>query len=100
MSNTLDDFIQDISDFDTVPVLQIKDLKRCHILVPDGAKPMGAVFHNNCYYSYVMAYSAEDAAQRGATRLSKKGNKVILTRTPRGLILWVAEPDAQRVWSS
>ena len=100
MSNTLNDFIQDISDFDTIPVLPLKELKRCHITVPGFAKPVGAVFHNNFYYSYVMNYSDDDAAQRGAKRLAQKGNKVILTRAPRRLILWVAEPDAQRVWSS
>lgn len=100
MSNTLDDFIQDISDFDTVPILPIKTLKRCHILLPENSRPVGAVFHHNCYYSYVMAYTVDAAAQRGASRLTEKGHKALLTRAPRGLILWVAEPDAQRVWSS
>ena len=100
MSNTLDDFIQDIADFDTVPILPMRGMKRCHILLPDMPKPLGAIFHNNCYYSYVMAYTEEEAAHRGASRLTKKGNRVILTKVPRGLILWVAEPDAQRVWSS
>lgn len=100
MSNTLNDFIQDISEFETFPVLPLKSLKRCHITIPGFAKPVGALFHNNSYYSCVMAYTEEDAAQRGARRLSKKGNKVLLTRAPRRLILWVAEPDAQRAWSS
>ncbi|NET09547.1 MAG: hypothetical protein F6K09_19905 [Merismopedia sp. SIO2A8] len=100
MSNTLDDFIQDISEVETIPVLEMRDVKRCHILVPDVAKPIGAVFHHNRYYSYVMAYADESAAHRGAQRLMKKGNQVLLTKAPRRLVLWVLEPDAKRVWSS
>ena len=100
MQNTLNDFIEEISDFDSIPIQPIKDLRRCHIVVPEIEKPVGAVFYNNSYYSYIMAYTDDAAAHRGAHRLNKKGNRVLLTRTPRGLILWVAEPDAQRVWSS
>lgn len=100
MKNTLNDFIQEISTFDSIPIQAMKDVRRCHVTIPDMDKPVGAVFYNNSYYSYVMAYTKKDAAHRGAHRLSQKGNRVLLTRTPRGLILWVAEPDAQRVWSS
>ena len=80
-----------------LPTVPMPSLQRCHILVPDEPKPMGAVVYNAGYYSYVMAYTNEAAAQRGARRLLQKGNRVVLTTTPRRLILWVLEPDAKRV---
>ncbi|MEB3233044.1 MAG: hypothetical protein VKJ64_18715 [Leptolyngbyaceae bacterium] len=81
---------------DELLILPMQEVKRCHVQVPDMPKPIGAVSYNGCYYSYVMAYAEEDAAHRGAQRLIQKGNEVLLTTTPRRLILWVQEPDAQK----
>ncbi|NEQ96555.1 MAG: hypothetical protein F6K30_07505 [Cyanothece sp. SIO2G6] len=96
MPNTLDDFIQTIIDSEPTPVLPISGVKRCHILLPDTPKPIGGVAYGDQYYSYVMAYAEEAAAQRGAARLVSKGEKVLLTTNARQLILWVMEPNAQK----
>ncbi|MGK7891598.1 MAG: hypothetical protein AB4042_19895 [Leptolyngbyaceae cyanobacterium] len=97
MPNTLDDFIQTIVDAGPAPVLPISGVKRCHILLAEAQKPIGGIAYNDQYYSYVMAYADEASAQRGAERLLVKGEQVILTTNSRQLILWVLEPNAQKV---
>jgi hypothetical protein len=70
-------------------------VKTCHISLSDLPKPVGAIVHNNRFYSYVKFYLTPEAAQRGVERMIKLGNVVVLTQVPKGLVLWVLEPDAQ-----
>ncbi|QZZ19655.1 hypothetical protein J5X98_20320 [Leptothermofonsia sichuanensis E412] len=79
----------------TVPVLAHKSVKTCHILLPGVAKPVGAIAYNNQFYSYVRFYPTLESAQQGAARMANRGNRVVLTFVPKGLVLWVFEPDAQ-----
>ncbi len=76
-------------------VLAQKLVLKCHIVLPDTPRPMSAIFYGGHYYAYVRFYSAVEAAQRGAMRLLEKGNRIVLTRVPKGLVLWVLEPDAK-----
>ncbi|MBD2462643.1 hypothetical protein H6G89_16505 [Oscillatoria sp. FACHB-1407] len=57
--------------------------------------PVGAIAYEGQYYAYVKFFPTVEAAQRGADRLIEKGNAVILTRIPKGLVLWVHEPEAK-----
>jgi hypothetical protein len=82
---------------ESTPVLSPKQVKRCHIVLPDDPKPTGAIIYGNRYYAYVRAFPSQDAAERGAQRLLAKGNQVVLTTTHKGLVLWVLEPEAQPV---
>ncbi|MGF1499098.1 MAG: hypothetical protein ACFB8W_20065 [Elainellaceae cyanobacterium] len=82
------------------PIFAQKALDRCHVIVPDMSKPIGAVIYDGQFYSYVKLFRDLDAAQRGARRLAQKGNKVILTRVRKGLVLWVLELDARQVKQS
>ncbi|HEY9647346.1 MAG TPA: hypothetical protein V6C88_13295 [Chroococcidiopsis sp.] len=77
-----------------VPVFLQKLVKRCHITLPDSHDPIGAVAYDGGYYAYVRFFPSLETAQRGAQRLIEKGRKVVLTRVPKGLVLWVHEPDA------
>lgn len=79
------------------PIFAQKLVERCHILLPGVSRPMSAIIYDNQYYAYVKFFSQVEGAQRGAWRLRQKGNRVLLTRVPKGLVLWVFEPDAQRV---
>lgn len=79
----------------TVPVLSSQSLRKCHVLLPGELKASSALIYANQYYIYVRSFSDLAAAQRGADRLQEKGNKVVLTETPRGLVLWVLEPEAR-----
>lgn len=79
-----------------LPVLRDRRAFRtCHIHLPDMPKPVGAIAYNNKLYSYVRFYSDLEAAQRAFERLVARGNLAVLTRTPKGLVLWVFEPDAR-----
>lgn len=75
-------------------ILEDKSLKKCHVSFPDTAKPMSAVVYNNQFYCYVRFFPTLEAAQRAARRSMSHGNQVLLTRIPKGLVLWVLEPEA------
>ncbi|MCL6435972.1 MAG: hypothetical protein K6T90_17525 [Leptolyngbyaceae cyanobacterium HOT.MB2.61] len=80
-----------------VPILDRKLVKTCHIALPDMPKPVGAIAYSEKLFSYVKFYPTLEAAQRASERMIKHGNTVVLTRVPKGLVLWVLEPDAQLV---
>lgn len=77
------------------PIFSQKLVERCHVILPDTIEPIGAIAYEGHYYAYVKFFSTVESAQRGAERLIEKGNAVILTRIPKGLVLWVYEPDAK-----
>ncbi|MDX2098921.1 MAG: hypothetical protein SFW36_14185 [Leptolyngbyaceae cyanobacterium bins.59] len=76
-------------------LLEQKSVIRCHILLPDAPRPIGAIFYQGHFYSYIKFYESEEAALKGAGRLSERGDHVLLTRIPKGIVLWGLEPDAQ-----
>lgn len=76
-------------------LLNHKDVSTCHIVLPDDPQPISAIRYHSRFYSYLKFYPAIEPAQRAAKRLMVKGEAVILTQIPKGLILWVFEPDAQ-----
>jgi hypothetical protein len=76
------------------PIFSQKLVERCHVMLPDSTKPIGAIAFEGQYYVYVKFFANAEAAQRGAARLVAKGNAVILTRAPKGLVLWVYEAEA------
>jgi hypothetical protein len=85
------------SSSEPTPIFSQKVLERCHVLLPDTPRPTSAVFYDGYYYGYVKFFPTVEAARRAADRLINRGNKVILTRVPKGLVLWVLEPEAQLV---
>ncbi len=76
-------------------LLDRKEVRTCHILLPDEPAPVSAIQYHNRFYSYLKFYPTIEPAQRAAQRLIGKGEAVVLTQVPKGLILWVFEPDAQ-----
>lgn len=76
-------------------ILDHKQVRTCHVVLPDVSKPVGAIAFNNQFYSYVKFYPTLESAQRASERMAKLGNRVVLTTIPKGLVLWVFEPDAQ-----
>lgn len=93
------------SDFDSIPqtsmaalsipILPSQAVKKCHIVVPDLAKPVGAIAYEGKFYSYFRCYEDLTSARRTAARLLARGDLFLLTQVRRGLILWVFEPDAK-----
>ncbi len=78
----------------TAPILEKAAIKSCHICLPDTPHPISAIVYKEQFYSYVKVFRDLEAAHRAATRLMAKGNSVVWTSTPKGLILWVLETDA------
>jgi hypothetical protein len=76
-------------------ILNRQAFKSCHIYLPDLPKPVGAIAIGDQLFSYVRLYPTLEAAQRGSDRLTQRGNLTVLTQVPKGLVLWVLEPDAR-----
>lgn len=78
-----------------VPIFAQKLVERCHIVLPDTPTPTSAILYEGRFYGYVKFFPTVEAARRAAERMTDRGNAVILTRVPKGLVLWVLEPQAQ-----
>lgn len=79
------------------PIFAQKLVDRCHIALPDTPKPTSAIFYEGRYYAYVKFFPNVETARQKADLMAKRGNSVILTRVPKGLVLWVLEPDAEPI---
>ncbi|MFM7424211.1 MAG: hypothetical protein ACKO7W_04320 [Elainella sp.] len=82
------------SPLEPTPIFSQKLVDRCHILLPDTPRPTSAIFYEGRYYSYVKYFSTVETARQKAEMMTRRGNQVLLTRVPKGLVLWVYEPDA------
>lgn len=82
---------------ESVPIFVQKLVDRCHILLPDESKPTSAICYEGQFYAYVKFFSTIEAARQKAELLNSRGNTAILTRVPKGLVLWVLELDAQPI---
>jgi hypothetical protein len=79
------------------PIFSQKLVDCCHVILPDLPKPIGAIYYDGQYYAYVKCFPTVEIARRKAELMTQRGNTVLLTRTPKGLVLWALEPDAQPV---
>ncbi len=87
----------DYHSAEPTPIFAQKVLHRCHVLLPDTQRPTSAICYEGQFYAYVRFFASVDAARRKADLMTQRGNTVVLTRVPKGLVLWVLEPDAQVV---
>lgn len=79
------------------PIFVQKLVDCCHVLLPGTEKPTSAISYEGQFYTYVKFFPSVEAARQKAELLTRRGNAVILTRVPKGLVLWVLEPDARPV---
>jgi hypothetical protein len=77
------------------PIFSQKAVERCHILLPNMPTPLGAIHYEGEYYIFVRVFPTVEIAQHKAELMRQRGNSVLLTRIPKGLVLWVLEPDAE-----
>jgi hypothetical protein len=77
------------------PIFSQKLVDRCHITLPDTPEPTSAIYYEGKYYAYVKFFPTVEIARQKAALLAQRGNQVLLTRIPKGLVLWVHEADAQ-----
>jgi hypothetical protein len=95
MLDDLNFLINPVAGTTGAPIVDRWMVKGCHIYLPDTPKPVSAICYNNLLYSYVKLCPNLEAAQRAAGRLMERGNRVVLTQVPKGLVLWVLEVDAK-----
>jgi hypothetical protein len=95
MASDFDSMPQTTTAALSIPILNHKMVKKCHVVVPDLAKPVGAIAYEGKFYSYFRCYEDPSSARRTAARLLARGDLFLLTQVRRGLILWVFEPDAK-----
>jgi len=82
---------------ESAPIFAQKLVDRCHVFLPGESKPTSAIHYDGQFYVYVKFFPAMEAARQKAELMVERGNAVILTRVPKGLVLWVLEPDAQPI---
>jgi hypothetical protein len=79
------------------PIFAQKAVERCHIALPDVPEPTGAIHYGGQYYAYVKFFPTVEIARQKAALMTQRGSTVLLTRVPKGLVLWVLEIDAQPI---
>lgn len=80
---------------EAIPIFSQKLVQRCHVVLPDTPKPTSAILYQGMYYAYVKFFPSVEVARHKAMLMMERGNIVLLTRVPKGLVMWVHEPEAQ-----
>jgi hypothetical protein len=68
----------------------------CHLRLPDEPTPMAGICFQDYYYSFFKVVPTLDRAQQLVDRLVERGNRSIITTTPKGYVLWVYEAKAEQ----
>lgn len=76
------------------PILDRSQYQPCKIKVPDVKKQLAAIEVSGKYYSFLKNVPDRDKALKIAEQLTKEGDKVLLSQTRKGYLIWVFEPDA------
>jgi hypothetical protein len=80
-----------------IPIVMQKVTDRCHVLLPGTDKPTSAITFDDKFYIFVKFFASDAIARQKADLMVNRGNQVVLTRVPKGLVLWAMEPDAELV---
>ncbi len=67
----------------------------CHVQVPDLGQRLSAVYVDNQFYSFFKVISSAEKALEIVARLGKRDDKVAITLTKQGYVLWTHEPQGQ-----
>lgn len=85
------------NDQGLIPIVMQKVTDRCHVILPGSAKPTSAITFDDNFYIFVKFFSSDAIARQKADLMVSRGNQVVLTRVPKGLVLWALEADAELV---
>jgi hypothetical protein len=75
---------------------QRQQYKPCHLRLPDEPVPMAGVTFQEEFYSFFKVVTTLERAHQFVDRLAERGNRAIITTTPKGFVLWVYEAKAQQ----
>ncbi len=80
-----------------IPIVMQKVTDRCHVSLPGTAKPTSAIAFDDEFYIFIKFFPSDAVARRKAELMVSRGNQVVLTRVPKGLVLWALESEAELV---
>jgi hypothetical protein len=80
-----------------IPIVMQRVTDRCHVVLPGTAKPTSAITFDDKFYIFVKFFPSDAIARQKADLMVSRGNQVVLTRVPKGLVLWTFEADAELV---
>lgn len=65
----------------------------CHIAVPDLEQPVAAILVDSEFYSFFKAVKDAEKVLAIAAKLGDSGDMTVITKTPKGYVIWVREPE-------
>ncbi len=74
-----------------------RQYQTCHVRVPDLEQHLGAIRAGEDFYSFYKSLPDSQKLINLICKLGNRGDRMALTRSPKGYSLWVHEPDAQSV---
>ncbi|MDG2615682.1 hypothetical protein P7L53_05430 [Thermoleptolyngbya sichuanensis XZ-Cy5] len=84
------------STLPTVEILELRtDYRSCHIVLPDSNERTAAIALAGEYYSFFRVEKSEARAQSICAKLMQRGHQPVITRVPKGFVVWTLEPNAQ-----
>ncbi|OUC15095.1 MAG: hypothetical protein B0A82_08765 [Alkalinema sp. CACIAM 70d] len=69
--------------------------RNCYITLVDEAKPIAAIEYQDAYFSFFKTVADRARADQLVAKLLTKGNSLVMVEIPRGVSLWIYEPEAQ-----
>lgn len=84
------------SGLPTAEILELRtDYRSCHIVLPDSNERTAAIAFAGEYYSFFRVEKSEARAQSICAKLIQRGHRPVITRVPKGFVVWTLEPNAQ-----
>jgi len=81
---------------DTPHVLESRNRYRsCHIVLSDTGERMPAIQFEGEYYSFFRSVTDKQRALELASKLQNRGHSAVVTKTPKGFVVWAYEPNAR-----
>jgi hypothetical protein len=74
---------------------QRSQYQSCHINVPDLDQPIAAIEFNQNFYSFFQSIPDSNKTLSVATRLTSKGERLVITQLKKGYGVWIHEPEAR-----
>ncbi|MEO1211476.1 MAG: hypothetical protein AAFX78_18340 [Cyanobacteria bacterium J06638_20] len=76
-------------------VLESRDRYRsCHVVLSDTGERLAAIQFDGNYYSFFRSVTEKQRALELSRKLQNRGDSVVITKTPKGFVLWVLETTA------
>ncbi|MBE9102410.1 hypothetical protein IQ267_23500 [filamentous cyanobacterium LEGE 07170] len=76
-------------------VLESRDRYRpCHVVLSDTGERMPAIQFDGNYYSFFRSVAEKQRALELGYKLQSRGHSAVVTKTPKGFVVWVFEATA------